>query len=86
MDEFLRYTLAVRGPARMTTRDVEVGGLVTPEGSPVALMFSSGSRDVKVFEDACAHAAIGSITARAFDRVPHRVIRSTNRLVERSVA
>jgi cytochrome P450 len=51
IEEFLRYTAPVRGLARTTTRDVEVGGRTIPEGSQVALMFSSGGRDEEVFTD-----------------------------------
>jgi cytochrome P450 len=51
IEELLRYTAPVRGLARTTTRDVEIGGRVIPEGAQVALMFSSGSRDEEVFED-----------------------------------
>lgn len=52
VDEFVRLGSPVQGLARTTTRDVEVDGTTIPAGSPVVLMFASGSRDESVFDDA----------------------------------
>ena len=49
MEELVRYCCPVQGMARTTTADVEMGGRVIPAGSPVALMFGSGSRDEHTF-------------------------------------
>jgi cytochrome P450 len=52
IEEFLRYCAPVRGLARTATRDVVIGGRDIPAGSRVVLMFASGSRDEKVFDNA----------------------------------
>jgi len=45
VEEFLRLASPVQGLARMTTRDVEIGGRTIPEGRKVMLVYASGNRD-----------------------------------------
>ena len=45
IDELLRLTSPVQGLARTTTRDVELHGVVIPEGAKVLLLYASANRD-----------------------------------------
>jgi cytochrome P450 len=49
VEELLRLTSPVQGLARTTTRDVEVGGVVVPEGRKVLLLYGSANRDPRQF-------------------------------------
>jgi len=51
LEEFLRLYSPYRGFARTATRDVELHGRVVPEGDPVTMVYASGNRDDRVFED-----------------------------------
>jgi cytochrome P450 len=53
VEELLRYVRLGGGlpPARMTTEDVEVGGVTIPAGEVVLPLFASGNRDPSVFSD-----------------------------------
>jgi len=50
IDEFLRFYASNQALVRVATRDVEIGGVIIPEGCPVALNFLSANRDEDVFE------------------------------------
>jgi cytochrome P450 len=52
LEEILRFEAPVTHQARMTTRDVEVNGIVIPKGKKVLLMYASGNRDDAAFPDA----------------------------------
>jgi len=49
IEEFLRLTSPVQGLARMTTRDVEMGGKVIPKDRKVMLLYASANRDEREF-------------------------------------
>lgn len=49
VEELLRLTSPVQGLARTTTRDVEVGGRVIPEGRKVLMCYGSANRDPEAF-------------------------------------
>ncbi len=49
VEELLRLTSPVQGLARTTTRDVEVDGVVIPEGRKVLLLYGSANRDPRQF-------------------------------------
>ncbi len=51
IEEFLRLHSPNQALVRTTTRDVEIGGQMIPEGQPVALLFISANRDDAVFAD-----------------------------------
>jgi cytochrome P450 len=53
VEELLRYIRLGGGlpPARMTTEDVEVGGVTIPAGETVLPLFASGNRDPSAFSD-----------------------------------
>lgn len=53
VEEFLRYVLIGRGipPARMTTEDVQLGGVMIPAGELVIPSYHSANRDPAVFSD-----------------------------------
>lgn len=53
VEELLRYVRLGDGlpPARMTTEDVEVGGVTIPAGEIVLPIFGTGNRDPSVFSD-----------------------------------
>jgi cytochrome P450 len=53
VEELLRYVRLGGGlpPARMTTEDVEIGGVTIPAGEIVLPLFASGNRDPSVFAD-----------------------------------
>ena len=50
-NEVLRIEAAVHAWGRGTTRDVEVGDTVIPEGSQVAILFYAGNRDPRQYEN-----------------------------------
>ena len=49
--EVLRYWSPVHAWGRRTTRDVEVDGATIPAGAQVAILFMSGNRDARHYED-----------------------------------
>ena len=49
VEEFLRVTSPVQGLARTATRDVEVAGVVIPEGRRVLLLYASANHDEREF-------------------------------------
>jgi cytochrome P450 family 150 subfamily A5 len=51
IEEVLRFEPPVRGIFRIATRNTEIGGVEVPEGSFVHLMWASGNRDDRGFED-----------------------------------
>lgn len=52
IEEVLRFESPVQGLARRATRDVEVGGVVIPEGAMVMIRYAAANRDASVFERA----------------------------------
>lgn len=50
-EEALRRDAPHRGLFRVTTREVELGGTMLPQGSPLLLLFGSANRDETVFPD-----------------------------------
>ena len=52
IEEVLRFESPVQGLARRATRDVEVGGVVIPEGSMVMIRYGAANRDASVFDHA----------------------------------
>jgi cytochrome P450 len=52
IEEVLRFESPVQGLARRATRDVEVGGVVIPEGSMVMIRYAAANRDASVFDHA----------------------------------
>ena len=50
-DEVLRYDMPTQFLCRTTLRDVEFGGVCIPEGRAVLLLYPSGNRDEREFED-----------------------------------
>jgi cytochrome P450 len=51
IDESLRLESPVQWLQRITTQDTELGGVAIPEGSIVLLLWGSGNRDERKFED-----------------------------------
>ncbi|ADB31037.1 cytochrome P450 [Kribbella flavida DSM 17836] len=51
VEEALRMDAPHRGLLRVTTRDVTVGGVDLPAGTPLLLMFGSANRDERFFPD-----------------------------------
>ena len=51
LEELLRYVSPVQGLARVTTRDVEVGGVTIPAGDQVLLLYGSANHDETIFSD-----------------------------------
>ncbi len=51
LEEILRFVSPVQGLARATTRDVEIGDIVIPEGDQVLLMYGSANHDERAFEE-----------------------------------
>jgi cytochrome P450 len=49
IEEILRFEAPVSYQARMTTRDVEIGGATIPAGKKVLLVYGSGNRDESAF-------------------------------------
>ncbi len=52
IEEVLRFESPVQGLARRATRDVEVGGVVIPEGAMVMIRYAAANRDASVFDHA----------------------------------
>src|SRR5205823_226028 len=50
-EEFLRCLSPVQAMARTLKHDVEVGGRSIPAGERILLLFGSGNRDERVFDD-----------------------------------
>ncbi|GAA2156296.1 cytochrome P450 [Actinomadura napierensis] len=50
-NEVLRYWAPVHAWGRRATRDVEVGGVLIPEGAKVAILFGAGNRDPRHYDD-----------------------------------
>lgn len=51
VEEFLRLQSPVQNLFRVTTRDVEVGGITIPEGAMVVASWASANRDERQFSD-----------------------------------
>jgi cytochrome P450 len=51
VEEWLRLSSPVPGLCRLTTRDVELGGVVVPAGERVYLLWGSANRDPQEFVD-----------------------------------
>jgi len=51
INEALRIESPVSGFSRLATRDVDVDGVTIPEGSRVIMLFASGNRDERRYED-----------------------------------
>jgi cytochrome P450 len=49
IEELLRWEAPVRGITRMTTREVEVGGIKLPKGAHLLLLYASANDDESVF-------------------------------------
>ena len=54
VEEMLRWVTPIKNMARLTTRDVEIGGSVIPKDAEVLLLYPSANRDETVFTDADA--------------------------------
>lgn len=52
VEEILRFDAPIQMFARMTTREVTVGGVTLPEDAGLLLIYGSGNRDEGVFADA----------------------------------
>jgi cytochrome P450 len=52
VEEVLRYESPVQGLTRRATQDVEVAGVVIPEGAMVMIRYAAANRDVSVFDRA----------------------------------
>lgn len=50
--EVLRYWMPIHAWGRRTTRDVEIDGVIIPEGAQVAILFGAGNRDERHYDDA----------------------------------
>jgi cytochrome P450 len=50
VEEVLRYESPVQGLTRRATQDVELGGVVIPEGALVMIRYAAANRDADVFE------------------------------------
>lgn len=50
VDELLRYAPPVRGLAKMTTRETELGGRKLPKGAHMLVLYASGNADEARFE------------------------------------
>ncbi len=53
-NEVLRYWGPIHAFGRLVTRDVELDGVLVPEGAKVAILFNSGNRDPRHYPDADA--------------------------------
>jgi cytochrome P450 len=51
LEECLRFRTPSRGSRRMTTREVELGGVRIPKGAHIHMMLHSAQRDETIFED-----------------------------------
>ena len=52
VEEVLRFESPVQGLSRRATQDVELGGVVIPEGAMVMIRYAAANRDAGVFERA----------------------------------
>lgn len=52
IEEVLRFESPVQGLTRRATRDVEVGGVLIPEGSMVMVRYAAANRDESIFDRA----------------------------------
>ena len=52
IEEVLRYESPVQGLTRRATQDVEVDGVVIPEGSMVMIRYAAANRDASIFDRA----------------------------------
>jgi cytochrome P450 len=52
VEEILRVDDPLVANRRTTTRDVEIGGRLIPQGSPLSLMWIAANRDPRAFDDA----------------------------------
>jgi cytochrome P450 len=50
-NEGLRYEAPIHAQGRITTEDVDIDGTVVPAGAQVAVLFGSGNRDSRHYED-----------------------------------
>jgi len=50
IEEMLRFETPVSWQARMTTRDIEIGGSTIPKGKKVLLVYASANRDEAAFD------------------------------------
>lgn len=50
VEELLRFAPPVRGLAKMTTREVELGGQLLPKGAHLLVLYASGNDDEQHFE------------------------------------
>jgi cytochrome P450 len=51
IEEIMRFDGPIRLVARVTTAEVEIGGVTLPEGTSLLLVFGSGNRDEEIFTD-----------------------------------
>lgn len=98
--EVLRYWPPIHAWGRRATRDVEIDGVLIPEGAKVAILFGAGSRDPRHYENPDAflvernpvdHLSFGygphGCAGQGLARLEgHAVIASLARRVERLVA
>jgi cytochrome P450 len=99
-NEALRYWGPIHAFGRLVTRDVEIDGVLVPEGVKVAILFNSGNRDPRHYADADAflvernpidHLSFGygphGCAGQGLARLEaHAVIEALARRVERLVA
>src|SRR5206468_2885758 len=52
VEEILRFDAPIQMFARVTTREVTVGGVTLPEDASLLLLYGSGNRDEEVFTNA----------------------------------
>ena len=52
IEEVLRYESPVQGLTRRATQDVEIDGVVVPEGSMVMIRYAAANRDASIFDHA----------------------------------
>lgn len=50
-NEVLRYEAPIHVQGRLATEDVEIGGVLVPAGSQIAVLFGSGNRDRRHYEE-----------------------------------
>ncbi|MRG97719.1 cytochrome P450 [Polyangium spumosum] len=76
VEELLRYfTIAESGIGRVTTEEVELGGVRIPAGEGVIVLANVGNRDPEVFEDAdTLDLARGARNHLAFGFGPHQCL------------
>jgi hypothetical protein len=76
IEEFLRLAAPVQGLARMTTRDVEIGGKTIPEGRKTLLLYGSANRDEREYGDDAAECDVTRKIRRhmTFSFGPHHCV------------